>query len=631
MSPNILGKVLPRHKIVAGRLNNLANCKYSILCHNNSIQTKRHQSSQTTNQKQTFFGKYLGPSAIVAPENFKSRWIMAGPAVLTHLCIGAPYGWSAIASHLSKENGFVCSASSDWTLAEVSLPMSVVFCLHGLSAALLGKWQMKMGQRVSIGLAGLCFGGGFALTGLGAQLHNLPLIYLGFGVLSGTGLGLAYTPPIQCLMDWFPDKKGVASGLTIMGFGSGSMILVPSVNYLIANFAKMPTYLGQKIETVMQDGKLFTSLSDGSLAEVVYATASDLAKLSHKGLQEGYYLVGSGSTGCTATLLTLGAVYSAVLLSASALIKTPHPTYIQDMKSNLASQLQGGTTTALVQRNVHVDTVMKTPQFYGLAATLLCLASGGMGLLSVCKPLMSDTFGTLLPDIVTASFASTYILILSFGNLSGRIGWGVLSDYFGRRAVFHLFTFGSLGLYLSLPYLVSQIVETKAALPLALFCGGTCLTLSFMGGAYAILPAYEADLFGAKYVGANHGRMLLASSMAAILGPSMILTLRNIGERSAINGLLKHIDASTFQQKFGANISEAQQLIEAKTITINKLMEVMPSHIQDPTPFMYNTSFYSIAGLMGIAAMAHYMVSPVNQKYFEKDETLKAEIPEDKK
>lgn len=626
----MLGRVHLVHKVVSGRSSYLMNCKYSPICHN-VIDVRRNHSSQSSNEKQTFFAKYLGPKAIVARDGFKSRWLMAGPAFLTHLCIGSPYGWSAIASHLSKEHGLVCSASSDWSLAEVSMPMSVVFCLHGLSAALLGKWQMKVGPRVSIGLAGLCFGGGFALSGLGAALHNLPLIYLGFGVLGGTGLGLAYTPPIQCLMDWFPDKKGVASGLTIMGFGSGSMILVPSVNYLIAKFAKMPTYLGQKIETVMQDGKLFTSLSDGSLAEVVYANASDLAKLSHKGLQEGYYLVGSGSTGCTETLLTMGAVYSAALLSAAALIRTPHPTYIQEMKNRQATLSAGGNSTkAIVQRNVHVDTVMKTPQFYGLAVTLLCLGSGGMGLLSVCKPLMSDTFGTLLPDIVTAAFASTYILILSFGNLSGRIAWGVLSDYTGRRAVFHMFTFGSLGLYLSLPYLVSQIVQTKAALPLALFCGSTCLALSFMGGIYAILPAYEADLFGPKYVGANHGRMLLASSAAAIVGPSLILTLRNIGERSAINGLLQHIDAATFQQKFGANISEAQQLIEAKTVTISKLMEVMPPHVQDPTPFMYNTSFYSIGALMGVAALSHYMVSPVNHKYFEKDESLQAEIPDDK-
>ena len=148
-----------------------------------------------------------------------------------------------------------------------------------------------------------------------------------------------------------------------------------------------------------------------------------------------------------------------------------------------------------------------------------------------------------------------------------------------------------------------------------------------MGGVYATLPAYEADLFGRKYVGAIHGRMLLASGIAAVSGPSLILALRNMGEKSAIDGLLRHIDASTFQQKFGADISEAQQLIEAKTLTISKLMEVMPVHIQDPSPFMYNSFFYSAAGLMGISALAHYMVSPVNEKYFEKDETLTAEMP----
>jgi len=591
------------------------------------------QLSTASNEKPSapsFFDKYLGPKAVVAGENFKARWLMAVPPFLAHLCIGAPYGWSAVAGHLSKEYGFVCSAASDWTLAQVSLPMSVVFFLHGLSAAALGKWQMKVGPRVAMGLSGLCFGGGFALTGLGAHLHSLPLIYLGFGVLSGTGLGLAYTPPIQALMGWFPDRKGVASGLTIMGFGSGSLLFVPGVNYLINKFAQMPTYLGKTLECTLKDGKMFTSMSDGTLAEVVYANAADLAKLSHKGLSEGYYLVGSGSTGTTAALMVIGGVYTAAMLSAAAMIRTPHPKYSADLAASMNANISSNVSTAVtvpVERNVHVDTVMRTPQFYGLAATLLCLGSGGMGLLSVCKPLMADTFGGLLPDIVTASFASSYILMLSVGNLGGRIGWGVLSDYIGRRKVFHMFTFGSLGLYLSFPLIVSQIAETKSALPLALFCGTTSLAVSFMGGVYAILPAYESDLFGPKYVGANHGRMLLASSAAAITGPSLILYLRNLGERSAIHGLLQKVDPVAFQSKFGVDISQADELIKAKTMTINKLMEIVPAGIQDPTPFMYNTSFYSIAGLISVAAVAHYMVSPVKPGYYEDIEEIVAEEP----
>ncbi|XP_063721905.1 oxalate:formate antiporter-like [Symsagittifera roscoffensis] len=609
--------------------------KYSVSQLN--LVQKHHLSQNHSNVKSSadlvpeqlsFFDKYLGPKSVVANENFKARWFMAVPPFLAHLCIGAPYGWSAVAGHLSKEYGFVCSAANDWTLAQVSLPMSVVFFLHGLSAALLGKWQMKVGPRVAMGLSGMCFGGGFALTGLGSYLHSLPLIYLGFGVLSGTGLGLAYTPPIQALMGWFPDRKGVASGLTIMGFGSGSLLFVPSVNYLINKFARMPTYLGQTLDYTLKDGKMFTSLTDGSLAEVVYANAADLAKLSHKGLSEGYYLVGSGSTGTTATMMVIGGVYSTAMLTAAAMIRTPHPKYTESMSQN-ALAATTNTASAQIERNVHVDVVMRTPQFYSLAATLLCVASGGMGLLSVCKPLMADTFGGLLPDIVTASFASSYILMLSVGNLGGRIGWGVLSDYLGRRKVFHMFTFGSLGLYLSFPLIVSQIAETKSVLPLAVFCGTTSIAVSFMGGVYAILPAYEADLFGAKYVGANHGRMLLASSAAAITGPSMILYLRGLGEKAAIMKLLDNVNPEAFKQKFGVDISQADELIQAKTMTINKLMEIVPSHIQDPTPFMYNTSFYAISGLMTVAALSHYMVKPVDPKYYEiEDEKIVAEEKE---
>jgi MFS family permease len=513
----------------------------------------------------------------------------------------------------TREFGFVCSSADDWSMGQVALPMSLLFCLHGLSAAAFGKWQMKVGPRTSINLAGLCFGGGLALSGLGTYMHNLPLIYLGFGIFSGTGLGLAYTPPIQALIEWFPDKKGVASGLTIMGFGSGALFFVPATNYLSQKFSKLPLYLGDAVTTTLKDGRLFAEV-DGTSSEVVYATASDLAKIGYSSLSEGYYLVGSGSTGAAATLATMGAVYCAILMTSAMTLKRPHPDY--SPPGYVAPVVAGGGGAF----NVHVDEVMKTPQFYCLATTLFCLASGGMGLISVCKPLMTETFGSLLPTIVTASFASTYIMIISLGNLGGRIGWGVMSDFTGRPFVFNMFTLGSAGLYLSFPWLVKYVVDTRDAMPLALFCGSTALAISFMGGCYAILPAYESDLFGTKYVGANHGRMLLASSAAAVVGPSLIIALRNMGEKSSIMDLLKHVDPVRFQQKFGIDISHVDELVATKTVTISKLMDLVPATVPDPTPFMYNTSFYAMAGLMAVAAAAHLAVRPVDPKFYEKIE-----------
>lgn len=159
--------------------------------------------------------------------------------------------------------------------------------------------------------------------------------------------------------------------------------------------------------------------------------------------------------------------------------------------------------------HVPLDAVMRAPQFYLLGTTFFCLACGGMGIFSVAKPMMSEVFGSLLPDLVTAAFASTYVMMLSAGNLGGRLGWAVFFDKFGARTTFNIFTIGSIPLYLGLPVCVASLVSSPSAATLAVFTGATFAAISFMGGTYALLPAYEASLFGAKNVGAVHGRMML--------------------------------------------------------------------------------------------------------------------------
>ena len=154
-----------------------------------------------------------------------------------------------------------------------------------------------------------------------------------------------------------------------------------------------------------------------------------------------------------------------------------------------------------------------------------------MGLIGSAKPLMSEVFSGALPELVTAAFASSFILMLSVGNLGGRLAWAAISDKIGRPATFHLFTFGSIAIYAALPTIIKQVIETQSATSLAAFCGLSVAAISMFGGVYSILPAYESDLFGTKYVGANHGKMLLFSSTAALLGPSGFLFLRGLSEK----------------------------------------------------------------------------------------------------
>ena len=461
---------------------------------------------------------FYGLDSNVASEKFSSRWLMVLPAFGTHLCIGAPWAWSVMADVVTREIGFVAPAAADWSLYDAAFPLSIVFLMQGVSASLFGKWQMKVGARTALATSAFAFGGGMMLGAAGIHYHSLPLLYAGYGFLGGTGIGLAYTPPVATLMEWFPDKKGVASGLTIAGFGSGALLFTPTVQYLMKQFAKMPEYLGPvgSVATKSVDGKLFAVMDGGSLVEVVQAGAAELAKIPYT-LPEGIYAVGTGSTGAAESLACIGMAYFSLIMAASMTLRRPHP--------NVAAQLMpkstGGPGTAIAAvPNVSLEDAMKAPQFYLLGTTFFCIATGGMGIMSVAKPMMGEVFSSILPNIVTSAFAGKFVLMLASGNLGGRLAWAALSERVGRPAVFYLFTAGSVPLYFAMPTIVDSVVSSGSIVPLYGFCFTTALAVSYMGGVFAILPAYQADLFGSKFVGPIHGRMLLFSSVAALIGES---------------------------------------------------------------------------------------------------------------
>ena len=309
-------------------------------------------------------------------------------------------------------------------------------------------------------------------------------------------------------------------------------------------------------------------------------------------------------------------IYGATVLASSMAIRKPATGYIPAGWTPPVSAAGG------VEQNVNVETVMKTPQFWLLFSTATLLATGGMGLISVAKPMIGEVFSRSMPHIVTVSFASSYLMAMAAGNLAGRIGWAGMSDKIGRRNVFHLFTIGSVPLFASLPYCINQVVMDPASVMapvyLGVFCAFTVASISVLGGTYAVLPAYEADLYGPKYVQAIHGRFLISATISTVGGPAILLNLRKIAESSAIQDLLSKVDPIKFQEAFGVDTSQAQALIEAKTLTITKLMTIMPPDTIDPSPFLYNNTMYTMAGLVGIGAALHFMVRPVNQKYFEK-------------
>src|SRR5579883_1691367 len=185
---------------------------------------------------------FLDRERIIAKPGF-NRWLVPPAALCVHLCIGEAYAFSVFNDPLTRVIGITKSAPGDWRLTQIGWIFSFAIVFLGLSAAVTGTWLDRVGPRKAMTVAALCFGGGFLVSALGVQVHNLWLTYLGYGVLGGCGLGIGYISPVKTLITWFPDRPGMATGMAIMGFGGGAMIAAPLSVKLMAAFST-PTHIG---------------------------------------------------------------------------------------------------------------------------------------------------------------------------------------------------------------------------------------------------------------------------------------------------------------------------------------------------------------------------------------------------
>ncbi|MBI1397589.1 MAG: MFS transporter [Betaproteobacteria bacterium] len=553
---------------------------------------------------------------IVAPDGF-NRWRVPPASIAIHLCIGSVYAWSIFNPALTKEIGVVAPTAGDWALSSVVWIFSVAILFLGLAAFVAGKWLEDVGPRMVGVVAAFLWGGGFLVGSLGIQTHQLWLLYLGYGVLGGCGLGLGYVSPVSTLIRWFPDRRGMATGMAIMGFGGGAMIAAPLKGWLLKTFYQAPQYLGSldSVKLVLKDGVRFADVN-GSLIQAVVVTHGDLKGMIVKGA-EGVYAAGTGNTGAAMTFVTLGVVYFTVMIIAAFSYRVPREGWKPaGWTPPSASEVEKRMIT---DKHVHIDTALRTPQFWQMWLMLCFNVTAGIGVIGVAKTMMTEIFGTTLPTVVNAGFAATYVLMISVFNMCGRFFWASISDFIGRKNTYHcFFVLGTL-LYLSIPYAAGQVSASPAVMWLVMFYAATMIIFTMYGGGFATIPAYLADVFGTKYVGGIHGRLLTAWSTAGVLGPLAITSLRESSLQNAIHKLATQIDPATFQAKFGAGIEQLNTLIAAKTVTLSQLLEIAPAGTKDPTPSLYNTTMYCMAALLVIAFFANLLLKPVHEKYHLKE------------
>lgn len=564
---------------------------------------------------------FLDRERTIAPPDYNRFHTVPG-GILVTLSIGSVYAWSTFNGPLTRALGVVTSSGQDWSLGEVVPIFSLCAVTLGVTTTTLGPWAEKAGPRKVAMTAAVAWSSGLMISAAGVTAHSLPLLYLGYGVLGGIGWGFGYISPVSNLMKWFPDRRGLATGMALASFGGGAILAAPLNKMLTDHFSELPTYIGpvESVETITSDGKLFVESASGDMQEVVVASVNDLANL-FPSADAGVYLVGTGDSGAMGCFVALGALHFAAMSVGALTMRVPADEWTPEGWTPPSEEENKASVNVRSLGVVDHNAALKTPQFWLMWAAVFGNAIAGVSIISCAKTMMGEVFGAALPTVVTGGFATGYVASLSAANGGGRFAWATISDFIGRKQSYFVFGLG-IPVAVSIPYVTGMVASSGGMVPLYLFYGGTFLVVSFYGGLFSVLPAFIADTFGIKHAGAIHGRLLTAWAASALVGPSILTSLRGNSYMQACIDLAAQCNPELFQQKFGASIDELQSLVDAKTVTIARLLEILPQGTVDPTPAIYDSTMYTMAGIMGCALVCNAMIHPfpIDSPHFSKGE-----------
>jgi MFS family permease len=455
-------------------------------------------------------GDFLSKEYITAKPGF-NRWLVPPAALAVHLSIGMAYGfsvfWKPLGNALMDANGTplaACAAGAttfgdkmaglaralfatdcNWTQFDLGWMYTLFFVFLGCSAAVFGGWLERAGPRKAGLAATVLWGGGLLISAYGIYIHQLWLMWLGSGVIGGIGLGLGYISPVSTLIKWFPDRRGMATGMAIMGFGGGAMIGSPIATKLMNHFS----------------------------------TAT--------------------SVGAWQAFAILGLIYLISMFIGSMSYRVP----AVDWKPANWTPDATKKNAMIATKHVHLNNAHKTPQFWLLWIVLCMNVSAAIGVIGAASPMLQETFGGALigqPEMgladlkkdeslaaAAAAVGAGFVGLISLLNIFGRFFWATSSDKLGRKNTYHTFFILGAIMYVGAAY----VAGFKS---LALFVAMFCIISSMYGGAFATIPAYLADIFGTQFVGAIHGRLLTAWATAGIIGPVVVNYMHDVRFNSGI-------------------------------------------------------------------------------------------------
>jgi OFA family oxalate/formate antiporter-like MFS transporter len=380
-----------------------------------------------------------------------NRWLIVAGAVLIQLALGAIYAWSVFTARLTDTAGAYA-----FTASQTAWVFSAGLATFATVMVLAGRILPRLGPRPLTIAGGLLLGGGYVLGGFFGDSFWIQL--LSIGIVGGAGIGLAYVVPISVCVKWFPDKKGMITGLAVAGFGFGATIWVKLAG----------SWFGGLLNT--------TSVF--------------------------------GLPGVQSVFVIYGIALAALILLGSIVMVNPPDDY-----------LPSGWTPPVTENNDHEGAVefrardmLRTPQFYMLWSVFMFASIAGLMVIYCIKLFGIDALehhGVASAGAITGTAMAWYAIF----NGVGRIAWGSISDKIGRKKTITLMT-----ALQGITMLVTYHVFISFGLIYGFVFAAALIGFNY-GGAFALFPAITADYFGNKNIGSNYGWMFTAYGVAGLTGP----------------------------------------------------------------------------------------------------------------
>jgi OFA family oxalate/formate antiporter-like MFS transporter len=401
--------------------------------------------------------KSLDTAPELVKEGFPAfhRWLIALAGTALQLCLGTVYAWSYFQKPLATTYG--------WSSTQVTWAFSLAIGCLGISAAWGGLVLPRHGPRKLAMIGGLMFGAGYLVAALALRWKSLPLLYAGYGVLGGSGLGLGYVTPVATVAKWFPDKKGLTTGMVIMGFGFGALLM----------------------------SKVFAPLlyhwSGGNLVTVFAA---------------------------------LGLGFMLATTAVASLLRNPPPGFSVAMPAAAPTSAAADANDNPPQAPTTVLADLLSFRFAMMWTVFFCNILAGISIISFQSPLFQNLLrarGAGLSAEALAAAGATLIAASSLANGLGRMFWGALSDRIGRARVFRCMLASQVVVLAVLPQVASPW----------LFGALICYVLLCYGGGFGTMPAFVLDVFGPRRMPVVYGSILTAWSAGGVVGPQLVAFLND--------------------------------------------------------------------------------------------------------